>query len=127
MALIETVKSEHHDLTVHTMLGEVTGDEIIEKIRSGLDEKQTLFVIWDFSKVSNIDLPIEKMYQILTIGKKLAELRKTGKTAIVVPQDLGFGLGRMYEAYSEIEMFPTENRAFRTMEQAWQWLGITHS
>lgn len=126
MALIETVMSDQHDLTVHTVLGEVSGDEIIEKIKEGLDHKHSLFVIWDFSNALTIDLPMEKMYQILTIGKKLAQLRVSGKTAIVVPQDLGFGLGRMYEAYSEIEMFPTENRAFRTMDQAWEWLGIPH-
>ena len=125
MAQIETKKSEKHDLTLYTIKGEVNGDEIIEKIRQELTEKHTSLIIWDFSGVEQVDLPIEKMYQILTIGKKLSEIRKFGKTAIVVPQDLGFGLGRMYEAYSEIEVFPTENRAFRTMEQACEWLGIS--
>lgn len=125
MALIETVKGDQQDLTVHTIHGEINGDEIIEKIKDGIDEKHTLYVLWDFRQAEITDLPIEKMYQILTIGKKLAEARKTGKTAIVVSNDLGFGLARMYEAYSEIEVFSTEIRAFRTIEQARAWLGIT--
>lgn len=124
MALIETVVNELQDLTVHTIAGEVTGDEIIEKTQDGLTRPYTRYVLWDFTQAHATDLSIEKIQQILIIGKKLAEARKTGKTAIVVPQDLGFGLGRMYEAYSEIESFPTENRVFRTLSQAWEWLGL---
>jgi hypothetical protein len=45
--------------------------------------------------------------------------------AIVAPQDLAFGLGRMYGAYRELNPGSTKQVAvFRTRKAALNWLGI---
>jgi len=43
-----------------------------------------------------------------------------GKSALVLPADVDFGLGRMYEA--QAQDLSIETRAFRTMKEAHHWL-----
>ena len=47
------------------------------------------------------------------------------KFAIVAPQDLAFGIGRMFESYRELDERSTKQVAvFRSMQPALAWLGI---
>jgi hypothetical protein len=65
-------------------------------------------------------------------GERLRELAATAASmdavtasrfAIVAPDDLAFGLGRMYAAYRDVDARSTKNvRVFRTMEEAVAWL-----
>ena len=50
----------------------------------------------------------------------LKTVRKPGKSALVFPDDVDFGLGRMYEA--QAQDLHIETRVFRTMEEALHWL-----
>lgn len=46
-----------------------------------------------------------------------------GRAAIVAPQDLAFGLGRMYDTYRELSGRSTRQVAvFGSMAEALQWL-----
>jgi hypothetical protein len=48
------------------------------------------------------------------------------KFAIVAPQDLAFGIGRMFESYRELDERSTKQVAvFRSMQPALAWLGMT--
>jgi hypothetical protein len=48
------------------------------------------------------------------------------KFAIVVPQDIAFGLGRMYEQLRELDRRSTRKVAgFRTVDEAPAFLGVT--
>lgn len=125
MARIKTVMDDRNDLKIHYFHGMVDGDEIIESIRNDLHGTRASRVIWEFSEADMERFGIDKLRQVLAMGKVLAEARQTGKTAIVVPQDLSFGLGRMYETLTEIERFTTPTRAFRTLAEALVWLGIS--
>ncbi|GAB6095826.1 hypothetical protein JCM14469_20790 [Desulfatiferula olefinivorans] len=124
MARIDTRLDKDNDLKIHHVHGPVDGDDIIDAIRRDLDGLRTSKVIWDFSDADMERFNIEKMRQVLAVGKVLAEARQSGKTAIVVPQDLSFGMGRMYETMTEIESFATTNRSFRSLDAAKDWLGI---
>ena len=44
------------------------------------------------------------------------------KTAIIAPDDLPFGLGRLYEAYSDES--PETTSVFREIDKAFEWLGL---
>lgn len=124
MAIIETTSDAQKDLTLHSIKGEATRDELIRIIENYQSEKPLRYVIWDFSEADVSNLSDEDLRSILAVGKKLAEYRKGGKTALVVPHDLSFGLGRMYESLTDFESFWVGNRAFRSMEEAEEWLGI---
>jgi hypothetical protein len=75
---------------------------------------------------------VEKIVEPSVTGvKELADLSAemdattTAKLAIVAPQDLAFGLGRMYEAFRTMNPRSTKQVAvFRTLAAALQWLGV---
>ena len=48
--------------------------------------------------------------------------RRNAKLAIIIPSDLGFGLSRMYEAFSEIQGMPQSIHVFRNHADAEKWL-----
>jgi hypothetical protein len=48
--------------------------------------------------------------------------RTDSRRAVVVPSDLVFGLTRMFEAHSNSS--PDEFRVFRTLEPAFEWVGL---
>jgi hypothetical protein len=49
----------------------------------------------------------------------------TPKVAVVAPEDISFGLARMYEAFSE--EVPWEFEVFRATDAALAWLGLPDS
>ena len=72
--------------------------------------------LWDLSE--GIDLPSSQLKQIAEYGKN--KLSTSAKVAIVAPQDLTFGLTRVYEVYREQEQL--EYMVFRTEQEAINWL-----
>jgi hypothetical protein len=123
MAPIETSIDYPKDLTIHTLTGAVTAEEIIQRIREYHSGKITMFSIWDLSEASVESYSEEKLRSVLAVGGKYAELRKGGKTALVSSKTFLFGLERMYEMLSEVEGFLVEHRAFRSLEDAKEWIG----
>lgn len=54
-----------------------------------------------------------------------AETRSAGKTAIVAPEDLIYGLSRMFEVYAEEHASGARSwKTFRDIEDATAWLGF---
>jgi hypothetical protein len=77
--------------------------------------------------------PVERFVQPSGVGmQELAALSAgmgprsaASKMAIVAVDNLTFGLGRMYEAYRDLEERSTKKVAvFRTLDEALRWLGL---
>jgi hypothetical protein len=49
-------------------------------------------------------------------------MRTGGKTAIVAPADITFGLIRMYEFVTDVQDLAFETRTFRSATEADEWL-----
>jgi hypothetical protein len=80
----------------------------------------------DMTHVSKIALP--SIHRVRDLAIKAVEMDRSGETsrfAIVAPEDLGFGLGRMFQAYRELEKGSRkEVGVFRTLDEAFKWLDI---
>ena len=124
MASIKTSVDYENNLAVHIVKGQVKVEEIARKIEEYHTGESAKFAIWDFSAADLTTLSSEQLRSLVDVGKKFAERRAGGKTALVVPHDLAFGLGKMWESHSKIESFAVENRAFRSIEEAKSWLEI---
>ena len=124
MASIETTVDGQKNLAIHTVKGQVTEVEIAQKIEEYHLGEPEKYAIWDFSDADVTNLSNEQLKSLVSVGKKFAERRKGGKTALVVPEDLAFALGRMWETFAEMESFAVTNRAFRSIEEAKTWLGV---
>ena len=71
---------------------------------------------------ARIALSSDEMWQIKKQSDEVAGFFGGAKVAIVAPDDLGFGMARMYSMVSEAGDF--EGAVFKTMSEARAWLGI---
>ena len=122
MADVKIIVEAENDLTVFTVEGELTANEIISYSSEFYDKEPTKLVLWNALKGSFKNISNKDFQRIAKQMKVYTSKRKGGKTAFVGVFDLDYGLRRMYEALAEIEQLPITYRTFRTVEEARQWL-----
>ena len=94
-------------------LGEVL--DIVQNHYGSISES----VLWNLAAGSNSLLTSADMVRIAQTVKKNAVHTRA---AYVCPDDLEFGLFRMYQSHAEIEGVSTGMKVFRTREEALLWL-----
>jgi hypothetical protein len=112
-------------LTTHVVTGEVSITDIIGVIESFYKEKPTNNVIWNFCDADTdalLSISYDGLKDIARFTKQHEDLRKSGKTALIVSTDLAFGLGRMYDTIAEIEHLSHSVKVFHSMDEANKWL-----
>ncbi len=124
MAIIETNIDLEKDLTIFSVKGELTADEIIQYASGPYDQTPTKLVIWDVSEGYIYNNTSSQFRNIAIKMKKLTEKREGGKTAFVGNRDADFGMGRMYEVFAKTENLPIEFKSFKSFDEAMKWLGI---
>lgn len=111
-----------NDLTVYTLIGKVTVDDMGKAIQSFYDGPITIKVLCDLSQSDLSFVHSSDIEYIAHFTKTFAANRLKGKTAVFAPDDFSFGLSRMYELNKEIVNLPFETRSFRSLEAAYEWL-----
>lgn len=123
MASIEVKVANEKDLTVFSVEGSITADEILgSKTKYYYIKEPTRHVIWDFSNGTAEKISSHEFQVLAHQMKPLSIMRRGGKTAIVAKKDIDFGLGRMYTAYATVEKLPINYRVFRDIEDATYWI-----
>ena len=120
MPKIETSIDYQLDLTVHTVSGNVTAQEILDKLDIYYQGKPTLLILWDFTNATWSGISSNELHETVKKAKKYS--RPGGKTAFVFSKEVDFGIGRMLEALAEIEDYDYEFRSFRRIKDADKWL-----
>ena len=114
------------NLTIYTLTGELTVDDIQNAIKSFYKAPElTLKGLWDARSAKLTDLKSSDMESIAVfIGqfRNRFEERKGGKSAVVASSDLQYGLSRILGTLYDIEDFPTQLKIFRIMDGAMEWL-----
>ena len=105
--------------------GEVTDEEIVERYVDFLGDVELASTVHELSDVSDADLRLVTVDGIA----ELAELTEAAyidagvnsyKTAVYSPNDLPFGLARVYEAHTANS--PESVQVFRDRQEALRWL-----
>lgn len=122
MGQIQTVIDKTKDLTIQTVTGEITAEEIINKIKEYYTGKTTSHILWDFSNASLGKISPEDIQKIVSLTKEFSHFRRDGKTAMVFSSQLGFGLGRMYDILHDVGKSKVTHKAFLDNESAMKWL-----
>ena len=122
MAHVETTLDPARELTVLALSGTVAAEDVVGALREFYAGPCTRLALWDFSGADLRDSRMEDLAAVLAAAKDLAPRRAGGKTALVVPTDLGFGLARMYESMAELKDHPVGHGVFRTVADAQTWL-----
>ncbi len=113
------------DLTIHEATEKTNTHDIISLLQAFYHSRVTTYLIWDLNKGGNPELSESDIKKIIGISIEYGSRRKNGKTAIVTDNDLYYGLSRMYEMYSEMEIGTLlQVRVFRNFKQATAWFGI---
>ena len=122
MSSIVTHIEREKELTTHTLEGKINGKDIITTIEEYYMGSPTRDVIWDYTETQFSNCKDESIQTIVIVAAKYAKLRVGGKNALILPGDLQFGLGRVFEALAEAEDLPIPTRSFRSIQEAVQWL-----
>jgi hypothetical protein len=83
----------------------------------------------DMTGVQNIERPsVDRIMTLSTMSASMDSRSQSSKFAIVAPDDLAFGLGRMYQAYRGLDARSTKHvEVFRTLAEALEFLGMDRS
>lgn len=110
---------------MYTVFGEFTAEQVSETIREYYAGSPTYRVLWDFTAASFENIASTVPQQMAGVARQHSEVQvEGGMTALVFDSDVGFGLGRMFETFQDLQNAPVEYRTFRSRDDALAWLGI---
>lgn len=113
------------DLVVHEVIGELTGSALHDAgVALYALNPVPRYSLWDLSRasVSGFDLDLIRSVQPRLVRKVTG--REGGKTAVIAPSDVTFGVMRQYLAAAGASELPFEQQVFRSRDQALSWLGL---
>ena len=122
MGKIKLKVDSQKDLTVFTVVGEVDSGEILNEIRKFYEGEVTKYILWDLSESDVSKLTSSDVQKIAFTPPEYSKKRIGGKTAMVAPKNITFGLSRMYEMMKENQNLPFPTMSFRTCKEAYKWL-----
>ena len=122
MAEIKTVVSG--DVTMRKVIGTLTYDDLLEALREFYAGNPTKHVVWDLSAAEMGKINFEDLEHIAEFVMRYLSMRAGGKTAIVAPDDLGYGLGRIVDSLAESKDAPIATHTFRNIDEAAKWIGV---
>ena len=120
--MLEEFRDDENQLTTHVFTGVVLIDDIIEAVKALYTSEPTPNHLWDVTQADLSKINSKDLDKIASIASQSAPSGRTGRTAIVTSSDLGFGLGRVYEAFARISGQMVEVRSFRSRKQAEDWI-----
>ena len=113
------------NLTHVKATGNMTADDFHRWMVTYYEGDITLLTLWDLTEADILELSTDDVKEIAQRTRKIAsDARQGGKSALVFNNTFHFGMGRMFEAYSELADMPFEFRAFQSFDDAREWLGI---
>ena len=95
-------------------------DEAVECVKEFYEMKPTKDVLWDLREGTWKDISEERIHGLISFISKHAHIREGGRSAMVVPDDIDYGIARAFQSYTAD--LPFESGVFRTMDEAIKWL-----
>jgi len=121
MVQIRKHTDRDRDMTILRVSGRITAREIIDAMEDYYQGELTTNLVWDYTSSDVSAITSAQLHEISSVAKRYGPLRKDGKTAIVAPDDLAYGLGRMYEILNEINEIPVQYMIFKNLDDALSW------
>lgn len=115
------------DLTTFKVVGKITGDDINEWKTRHYSGNVTSLHLWDLTQADLSEVSTDDIIVDVERTKMVVDIRKDGKSAFVCRDGLEYGLCRMRETFAEIKDIPIEYETFRCLDEAREWLGVSHS
>lgn len=129
MGQIETTIDRDADLTVRTVAGEVTAEELLDALATYRAGEVTRYILWDCHEASWDRLTGSEVRSIAQAALGHSGRRPGGRTALLVSSAAAFGMARMIDQSLSASDSPVEFQTFYDRAAAMAWLGVstTHS
>jgi hypothetical protein len=122
MCEITTTMDRGADLTVKTIRGVVTAQELVDALTDFYTHEPTLLALWDFSEATLDGLTSSDLKIISQVTRTHASLRAGGRTALLFSTQFAYGMGRMYDQAQNARGLPVEHMSFLDRDAALRWL-----
>ena len=122
MGRIDIKLDSEKDLTIITVIGNPGLEEYLKVTKKFYEKEVTKYALIDMSESDVSSVSPTDIQTVAFTPPEYSKKRAGGKTAIVAPKDITFGLSRMYETMKEMQNLPFPTMAFRTQEEAYDWL-----
>lgn len=120
--MIRTKFDKSSNLTVEICIGKIDIVEVSEKIKEFYESGPTMNVLWDLSEADTSGIETGDVKAIADLTVSQAHSRKGGKTAIVSPKAIAFGLSRMFQSFAEMAEHQAQVQIFRSLDEAKRWI-----
>lgn len=120
---ITTTIFPKENLTVFTGEGEISYSEAWEAMSRdyrSINPGTTRNILWDLRNTSLASLTASQVTKLADLSVNYSKQRGGGKTAIVAPHDLNFGVAKEFEGQSKT--ISREFIIFRHFDEAKKWL-----
>jgi hypothetical protein len=121
-AMIETVVSRRHNLTIYKCSGDLSEAEISNAIQFLYNDQPTLHLLWDLSNASMDGISSTFVRKISTSVRERGIAVQDRKIAVIAPKDLEYGIARMFQILSNESRFPFKIKVFKYVGEACQWI-----
>jgi hypothetical protein len=113
----------HEKLTVFTGEGEISYSETWETMSRdyrSIHPSTTRNVLWDLRNASVASITASQVTELANLSDSYSKQRGGGKTAVVVSQDINFGIAKEFEGQSM--SLSRELVVFREIDKAYKWI-----
>lgn len=111
-------------LRIHTVTGKLNLDLLVKKLQeiyNRSDFQPDINSIWDLRGADVSSFSFEDIIQLREFVSGHWGISGDSKSALVVAQEVDFGLGRMYASLLESKT-PNKINIFRDIEEAYKWI-----
>lgn len=120
--MVESRSDLTRGLTEYICTGVVDRAEITDAVDSFYADTPTPNVIWDLADANVSALSAADVEVLADHTVSRAHSRDEGKTAIIAPKDMGYGLSRMFQTLAGLAQHQAAVRVFRTRDDALEWI-----
>ena len=125
MAELETHTLPGGRVSLITVRGPTTDADLIAALEAFYARGPTLHLMWDLSSADLSEVDTDGLRRVLATARSLAAGRPGGRTAIIAPEDLQYGLSRLYETLADLAGHAIGHKVVRTAAEAHEWLGTS--
>jgi hypothetical protein len=96
--------------------------DIAEYIKENVETWIGRPVIWDLSDMDFAKVTSAELAEFVRDFKSLSEKKRGEKTAVVAPEDLSYGMMRVFQVFAEMRALAIQLKVFRTIDEAKKWI-----
>jgi hypothetical protein len=122
MGEITTTVDRDAELTVRTVTGAVTAQQIVDAMAEYFATGPTRLVLWDFTEAMLEGVSAGEVRALAEATTRFVGGRPAGKTALVFSSPFSYGLGRLFDQLRNGREATVAYMSFRDRGAAMAWL-----